>query len=322
LRRGGFYTVYPFVVLYYLLKFRKKYDIIVESENGVPFFTPLFSNLPKILIVHHIHQEVFAEYLSKPLAKLALFIESQVTPNIYRNQKIITVSESTKSDLINMGRDGKGNIEIVNPGVNIPKMRFNKTTNPSFIYMGRLKPYKNIDIAISAFSEVSKKYPEATLTIAGFGEIINDLKSLVSKLGLAEKVKILGSVTEEEKTKLLSESWVAVQPSSFEGWGITVLEANASGTPVIASNVKGLRDSVIDQETGILFPERDSAKLTQAMESIISDPNLRQRLSKNAYQWSQRFNWDDAAAKFEKVLEKEVAGREIFRWDSEVSEAI
>jgi len=322
IRRGGFYTVYLFALLYYLINFRRKYDVIIESENGVPFFTPIYSRLPKILIVHHVHHEVFIRYLKTPLAKLALFIESNITPILYRSLKIITVSLSTKNDLVEKGKAYDQNIEVVNPGVKISDKRFPKTSYPSFIYMGRLKPYKNIDIAIHAFSEVSKKYPEATLTIAGFGEIINDLENLVRKLGLAKVVKILGRFPEKEKLKLLSESWVAVQPSSFEGWGITVLEANASGTPVIASNVKGLRDSVIDQETGILFPERDSAKLTQAMESIISDPNLRQRLSKNAYQWSQRFNWDDAAAKFEKVLEKEVAGREIFRWDSEVSEAI
>lgn len=322
IRRGGFYTVYLFALLYYLIRFNGKYDVIIDSENGVPFFTPLFCRQPKILIVHHVHQEVFRKYLPRPLSKLALFIESQVTPNIYRNQKIVTVSPSTKDDLINMGRAKDESVDIVSPGVNISDRRFPKTANPSFIYMGRLKPYKNIDIAISAFSEVSKKYPESTLTIAGFGEIINDLKKLTNKLNLTEKVKILGRVSEKEKQKLLSESWVAIQPSSFEGWGITVLEANASGTPVIASNVKGLKDSVIDGETGILVPARDITELSRAMEHLISNTRLREMLSRNAYQWSQRFNWDYAASKFEKVLEKEVTERGIFRGIPEVSEVI
>ena len=320
IRRGGFYTVYLFALLYYLIRFNEKYDVIIDSENGVPFFTPLYCRQPKILIVHHVHQEVFRKYLPKPLSKLALFIESQITPNIYRHQKIVTVSPSTKDDLINMGRANDENVEIVSPGVNIPDKRFPKTTNPSFIYMGRLKPYKNIDIAITAFSEVSKKYPESTLTIAGFGEIIGDLKRLVRKLDLNDKVKILGRVTDEERLKLLSESWVAVQPSSFEGWGITVLEANASGTPVIASNVKGLRDSVIDGKTGILVPVRDIAKLTQAMERLLSNSGLREMLSQNAYQWALRFNWEHAAGRFERVLQIAVSERRLLSGRLNVAE--
>ena len=304
IRRGGFYTVYPFALLYYLFHLRGNFDIVVDSENGVPFFTPLFVGVPTILLIHHVHQEVFRRYLAFPLAKLAAFIESKVTPFVYKNNKTIAVSDSTKSDLIEMGRARQEDIEVVNPGVTLPFEDFIKTPHPSFIYMGRLKPYKNIDVAIKAFSTVCKKFPDATLTVAGFGEIIKDLKKQVEKLGLSGRVRILGRVSEKEKVKLLGESWVAIQPSSFEGWGITVLEANACGTPVIASDVPGLRDSVSDGVTGILVPVKDAQALSETMEKLILDKDLRETLSENAGLWAGQFNWEKNADKFLRISEQ------------------
>jgi len=190
------------------------------------------------------------------------------------------------------------------------------------LYLGRLKPYKNINIAIEAFSEISQKQPEATLTIAGFGEIINDLRYQVKKLKLSDKIKILGKVSEEEKLKLLTESWVAIQPSSFEGWGLTVLEANVCRTPVIASNVPGLRDSVKDGFSGILVPVRDAKTLGNAMMKVTEDAQFRQELSENAYKWAEQFNWEFTTSKFMSVVEKEIAKRKILRVKPQVAQSV
>ena len=307
IRRGGFYTVYPLAALYYLLKFRRKYDVVVDCENGVPFFTPLFTNIPSVLLIHHVHQEVFRQHLRLPLAQIALFLESRLMPTLYKNQPIVTISESSKRDIVDRGWSEVSDVGIVTPGIEAAQFRQSgKTDEPSFVYLGRLKAYKNVDSCLAAFANIQKKHPRATLTIAGFGEALDSLRQLADRLGVKDSVTFAGRVDDTTRTKLLAEAWVAIQPSSIEGWGITVIEANACGTPVIASDVKGLRDSVLDGKTGILFPVNNVEKLTQAMESLIMNKALRVKLSQEAYIWSKGFDWEKSAKRFEQILLRRV----------------
>ncbi|HZE86814.1 MAG TPA: glycosyltransferase [Methylomirabilota bacterium] len=304
-RRGGTYTVYLFAFLYYLLKFRGKYDIIIDCENGIPFFAPLFSRRPVILLIHHVHQEVFREFLKFPLKHVAAFLEGKVMPFVYRNKVIITVSDSSKKEIVNLGFTQAENIEVIYNGV---KQVFSeptvKTPEPSFMYLGRLKEYKNIDIAIKAFALLTKDFPTAQLSIVGYGEHELALKQLVEKLHLTAHVTFFGRVTEEEKTKLLSQSWAMLQPSQIEGWGITVIEANAAGTPVIASKVNGLQDSVVEGKTGLLVQLKNIHQFAQAMHQIASEQNYRNELSQQALAWSRNFDWDKSANDFYKLIGK------------------
>lgn len=307
IRRGGFYTVYPFAVVYYLLKLRGHFDIVVDSENGIPFFTPLFVGVPKILLIHHVHQEVFRKHLVYPLSTLAQFLESRLMPYVYQNPLTVTVSESSKKDIVELGLSEEGNIHVVTPGIDTSKFfKLPKSKDPAFVYLGRLKPYKNIDVAIEAFSRLHKKFPKARFTIAGFGESLEELKRLAKKLDLEEAVEFTGRVSDEQRARLLAESWVAIQPSSIEGWGFTVIEANASATPVIASDVRGLRDSVRDGVTGILVSPHDSQALSAAMERLVLDKDLRFTLSENASLWAIQFNWEKCADKFLRIIAQAV----------------
>ncbi len=305
IRRGGFYTVYIWAFVYYILKLRGKYDVIVESENGVPFFTPLYSRLPVILVAHHVNQNVFRENLPRILSSFAQFIEKYLMPLLYREKVIVTVSESSKKDFIKLGFTTGQNIYIVPPCVNSNAFsKTKKTAHPSFIYMGRLKPYKNIDIAIKAFAQVHSQFPKSKLTIAGDGESRGSLSKLVKSLRLKRSVTFTGRISEQKKAQLLAKSWIALQPSSFEGWGITVIEANASGTPVIASKVNGLRDSVIDGKTGILVPVKDPGEMAKAMQMLISKPKKLMQLSRNASEWAKSFDWDNSANTFLSIVYK------------------
>ncbi len=152
-----------------------------------------------------------------------------------------------------------------------------------------------------------KKIPYATLTIAGEGESRKELKKLVQKLKLDEAVKFLGKVTEETKTQLFAKSWVMVQPSRIEGWGITAIEANASGTPVVASNVAGLRDSVNNPHSGFLVSWGDAEKFAQKIELIITDKGVRHQLEKSSLQWAKRFCWEESTEKFTGILNREIS---------------
>ncbi len=301
IRRGGTFTVYLWAFIYYVLKLRGAFDMVIDSENGIPFFTPLYVRVPKFLLIHHIHQDkiIFQGRLPFPLVYLAMFLESKLMPIVYSNSKIITVSESSKQDIVKLGISKAEDIEIVSPGIELSQFSVSKKTPyPSIIYLGRIRPYKNLDIALSAFASVLKKFPNAIFTIAGWGDNVEALRRQTQNLGISESVKFLGKVKESDKPRLLSKNWIAVQPSSFEGWGITVIEANASGTPVIASDVVGLRDSVLSDQTGVLVPVSDVASLSQAIIRLFDNERLRIKLSKNAIQWANKFKWSNLSTKF------------------------
>ena len=255
--------------------------------------------LPVFLLIHHIHQDLFRSGLYFPMDKIALVLEGKLMPLVYRNSRIITVSESSRKDILALGFFKSKNISVVNPGID-PAIFFTspKTRYPSFVYLGRIRAQKNIDVAIRAFASVVRKHPKARLSIAGWGDKIDELIKLTKSLKLAKSVKFLGKTSDKDRVKLLGRSWAMLQPSSLEGWGITVIEANACGTPVIASDVPGLRDSVLHDESGFLVPAKNEFALAEAMKVLIDLPDHRARLSQNAIAWSHNFNWDVKSAEF------------------------
>lgn len=312
IRRGGFYMVYLWAVLYYIFKFRNKFDVIVDSENGIPFFSPLFSTKPVVLLIHHVHQEIFREHLSFPFSEIARFIEGKIMPFVYRNRLVVTVSESSKKEIIKNRIANENNIQVINPGIDMSAVKVSKTLFPSVLYLGRLKPYKNIDVAIKAFSKIAKENEKAKFYIVGEGESRYGLEKLTHKLNLTKQVKFLGRVSETKKNKLLASSWIAVQPSQIEGWGITVIEANACATPVIASRTNGLVDSIQHNKTGILVKLKDVNAFSQAIHELLNDKKKRDFLSKNAKIWTNNFNWNTNSNAFEQILNSAIAKKNTF----------
>lgn len=303
IRRGGHYTVYVFAFLYYIIKLRNKFDVVVDCENGIPFFTPFYVRKPVFLLIHHMHQEVFAEHLRFPFSRIAMLLEGRLMPLAYKGNQIITVSESSKKQIAALKIANVSDVHIVNPGINDEHLaRSEKYHQPTFLYLGRLKSYKNIDIAIEAFAIVLKANPTARLFIVGSGERAGALRKLAEKLHIDASVYFFGFVTEKTKAELLAKSWAVLHPSMMEGWAISVIEANASGTPVIASNANGLKDSIINGSTGILIDVGDTEKMARAMVDIIIDKNYRNILSKQAYLWSKNFAWEKSADQFYRII--------------------
>lgn len=297
IRRGGFFFVYIWAFLYYLKHFRRKFDVIIDCQNGIPFFTPLYVKESVYCVMHHVHQDVFSQYLSKPFAMIARYLEKDLMPSVYKNMKFISVSESTKAEMIELGISPK-NIEIVHNGVDLDKLNpGKKTKEPTILYLGRLKAYKSIDILLEAFKKVYEQNKNVTLIIAGTGDEELKLKKKALELGINDKVNFKGRVSDKEKINLLQESWVLVNPSFKEGWGITTIEANACGTPVVASNVPGLRESVKDQETGILVEYGNSEKLASAIELLIDNQSTREEMITSAINWANNFDWNISAEK-------------------------
>jgi len=298
IRRGGFYFVYIWAFVYYLLRFRGKYDVIIDCENGIPFFTPLYARGKIFLIIHHVHQEVFLTSLKKPLALFAQFLEMKLMPLMYRDIQIITVSESSRQEILEQ------NLTTIDPVViynGVDHERFlpgKKAKKPLIVYIGRLKRYKHISVLLRAMRIITKRFPEAKLIIGGDGEDMRHLKRLARQLDLTDTVSFLGKISHEEKIALYKKAWIFVNPSLREGWGITTIEANACGTPVVASDVPGLRDSVRNPHTGFLVPFGNEKAFADKITLLITDSQLRRKMSKEALNWASQFSWEYSALHF------------------------
>ncbi|MBP9669936.1 glycosyltransferase [Candidatus Woesebacteria bacterium] len=304
IRRGGFFMVYFWAFAYYHFRLRGRYDIILDSENGLPFFTPLYVSEPVFLLIHHVHQEVFRKSLIPPFSWLAQFLEKRVMPLAYRKTEVITVSPSSKAEIIDH-KLTKRVPHIIYNGVDLGTyIPGKKSPNPTILYLGRLTTAKSVHILIHTMTSLIKELPNLECIVAGDGPTRPQLEKLVIKLKLKDHVKFLGKVSEEDKVKLYQSSWVFVNPSLIEGWGITTIEANACGTPVVASNVPGLRDAVSDTISGILVPYGQVGGFTLAISAMLKDAKLRNNLSRGAVSWAKKFDWSTSAKSSIKLLSR------------------
>lgn len=302
-RMGGKHNFNFIVPFYYMTKFRKKdFDIVIDDISKIPLCTPLYIKKPMIGIIHHIHGHTLFKELPFIAAGYVWLSERLLIP-LYKQKKMISVSDSTKEELIEMGIPEK-NITVIYNGYDcngsVPVVN-RKSNIPMITYVGRVKAYKQLDHLIRAFKIVRNNIKNCKLIIAGKGEKAY-LKNIALKLNLNSSVEFHDEVSEEEKFKLLHEAWIFASPSMKEGWGITVIEANACGTLAIGYNVPGLRDSIIDGYNGLLVEAGNIESLANAIIEIIKNEELREELSSNAVEWSNQFSWDKSAEKFEEYF--------------------
>ena len=173
-----------------------------------------------------------------------------------------------------------------------------------------MKKYKSIDHLLRAFQRVAADIPQARLVLIGDGDARPELEALAGRLGVGDRVTFAGYVTEEEKVRLLNAMRVVVNPSAKEGWGLTVVEANACGVPVIASDVPGLRDSVLADKTGCLYEYGDIARLSELLKTVLVDDEMHARLAAGALEWAQTFDWEVSASRMLRLLEEAVKAKE------------
>ncbi|HEX9006332.1 MAG TPA: glycosyltransferase family 4 protein [Bacteroidota bacterium] len=299
LRRGA-RPVFNYLVpgLYARLTRRERFDVVVDDMNKVPFFTPLFVREPLCGLVHHLFgRSIYREV--GPLTSSYVYAMERAALSLYRRRGIpfMVVSPSTREDMLASGF-AERNLCVVPLAVDHALFRptgVPRSTRPLLGYVGRLKRYKSIDHLIASLPAVRQAVPDAGLVIIGEGDDRGRLERLVGQLGLAGAVEFAGFVPEEEKVRRLQEIWCMVMPSSKEGWGLTVTEANACGTPAVASNVPGLRDAVIDGETGLLYPYGDVGALARCAVAILSDSSVRDRMAARAVEFAARFTWEESA---------------------------
>ena len=226
---------------------------------------------------------------------------------------MLAVSNSTQADLIKRGFRAE-RIEVVENGVDAERYRpseeIQRFDKPTFICLGRLKRYKRVDLILDAVARLRDQGLVTKLFVVGRGEQAIPLQRHARGLRLgSDAVEFLGWVSESQKLELLQRAWVHVVTSAKEGWGITNLEAGACETPTVASDSPGLRDSVVDQNTGFLVPHGDTGALTAKLRELVTTPRLRAEMGEAARTFALGFSWDRTADRLEEHLVNAVAAR-------------
>lgn len=308
-RTGNALTVYGLLPLAYLRDFRDRFDVVIDAENGIPFFSPFFSMKPKICVMHHVHQHVLRKHLRFPLSAILVWAERVLMPRAYRNAQFVAVSEDTRREMERYGMAARP-VTVIHNGVSQALHPGTKSPVPTVLTLGRLKPYKRVDAVVRAFARARERIPSAVLEIAGAGDeaVARALRSLVAELGIGDAVRFHGFVDDAQKRALLQRAWVCASASEIEGWGVTVIEANACGTPAVAYAVPGLREAIVHNGSGLLVAEGDD--LAPAIAAVLSDEILRARLERGALARAAEFSWDRAAQAMLEVVAREVVGKE------------
>lgn len=302
IRVGTRYT-FPFLARKYFDAHlaTKKFDLLVEDVNKVPLYTPRWGSVPVVALVPHLFGSTAFKEFPVPLAS-AVWLAERPLGRTYRGVPFQAISMSTAADLAERGIP-RATVEVIYPGIDTvgysPDESVRSPT-PLFAYLGRLKRYKGVHIVIQAFAAM--QHPTAVLEIAGAGDYRERLERLAASLDLGSRVRFLGRIDETEKLRLLRAAWALVFASPKEGWGITNLEAAACGTPVVASNSPGIRESVRDAETGFLVPHGDTRAMATAMLQLAHDPPLVAALGARAREFAETFTWERAADETERHL--------------------
>jgi glycosyltransferase involved in cell wall biosynthesis len=313
IRKGSRSLFNFYVKKEYLNNFKhKKFDIVIDDINKIPFYTPRYVTEPLMAISHHFFgKSIYRE--TNFLSGTYVYLAEKLVDSVYKNTHFAVVSQSTMEEFIGRGFNPELFSIVPNAIAQelFPMKVGEKYSKPTVTYFGRLKKYKSVDHLVKAFALVRKEIPDAQLHFLGRGDFRPYLEKLTKELGIENCTKFFGFISEEDKVKYLSLAHCVVNTSMKEGWGITNIEANACGTPVISADVPGLRDSVLNDESGLLYKYGNIQELAKLLINVLKDNNLRERLSHGAVNWAKSFSWDKSAdlmlEKIDKVIHEQIS---------------
>ncbi|MFI5889688.1 glycosyltransferase family 4 protein [Actinoplanes sp. NPDC051513] len=303
LRRGGRHTVYLRAALTYLAGgcrlgrlasgVRGRPDLIVDVCNGVPFLSPLYARCPTVVVVHHVHREQWPVVFGDWRGRFGWWLESRVAPRVYRRCRYVTVSGATRDELVRLGITG-ARISIIQNGLSRAlDAPVRRATYPCLVVLGRLVPHKRVEHALDALAALAPDLPGLRLVVAGRGWWEPRLREHAARLGVAGRTEFAGYVSERRKHELLSRGWVALVPSLKEGWGLTIMEAAARGTPAVAfRSAGGVCDAIRDGETGLLADDPDD--FVVKIRWLLTDERVRQQMGTAARAYAESFTWTAA----------------------------
>jgi glycosyltransferase involved in cell wall biosynthesis len=300
-RRVGRYSIFPRTMISGVLGHLGRGDGLVEIWNGMPFLSPLWARCPKIVFLHHVHAEMWKMVLPRGLAEIGYAFEHTVAPPVYHRSRIVTLSSSSKAEIVSQLGIPEPQVTVVPPGV---ESHFSpggsRSETPLVVAVGRLVPVKRFEMMIEALVPVKARHPGLRAIIAGEGYERPMLEDLIRKHGAEGWISLPGYVDQAELIDLYRRAWVVASSSLREGWGMTVTEGGACGTPSVVSRISGHQDAVIDGETGILFD--DVSGMVAGLDRVLSDEVLRKRLGVGALDFASQFAWESTARRTLAVL--------------------
>lgn len=305
-RGGGALSIYGHAALR-LLRTTGQFDSVVDCQNGIPFFSPLFMprNIPIVQLIHHVHQEQFRTRFSPPLAAVGRFLESSGAKTVYGQRSIVAVSPSTRLELRKLGFAGPIHV-VPNGTIDIPRVDTARAQKPTIAVVSRLVPHKRLDLLLGQFAVAARSVPKLRMDIVGDGPERARLQQLAMDLGLDHAVTFHGYQPNEVRDELLSRAWLTASTSASEGWGCSVIEAAAWGVPCLAIRVPGIRDSVVDGRTGWLVdtPMELGTAMVEALTAM-SEPDAARDVAAECREWASCFTWDRSTRLLTGVLLEE-----------------
>jgi glycosyltransferase involved in cell wall biosynthesis len=299
-RMGGRGTVFPRAAWAVLRGVGRDADVVLEVINGIVFLAPLWLRKPTVALVHHPHRDLFVGEFGRRRGRfLAAVLEELPLRLLYRRVPFVTISGFARDELVAIDGIPPENITVDYCGVEaVSGATAERSPQPRLLYVGRLKAYKRIELLLDALVEL----PGVTLEIAGQGDHGETLDDEILRRGLGSRVRVHGFVDEATKAELYQRAWVHLSASASEGWSLTVMEAAQWATPTVAMAVGGLRESIVDGQTGLLA--HDAAQLTAHIRELIDNRELRERLGRSAQERAQSFTWERTAATMLEVVRR------------------
>ena len=298
IRLGGELTVYFHVALWLALHGRQ-FAAIIDCQNGIPFFAPLWTRwrVPVVQVIHHVHQDQFATRFSPPMVGVGRFLEGRAARAVYGRRAIAAVSPSTREEL--RTRLGfRGPVFVVPNGTSpAPQWSGLRAADPTIAVVTRLVPHKRVDLLLRQLKTVARQIPSLHVDVVGDGPALPGLLGLVAEMGLSDVVTFHGWQPNHVRDELLQRAWLTTSTSIGEGWGCSVVEAAAWGVPCVALNVPGIRDAVVDGQTGWLIedPGGYGHALADAL-SQLADEEAAKRMAERCQAWARCFTWERSAA--------------------------
>lgn len=287
----------------------EQFDVIVEDVNKIPFFLPWLSKLPHLLVIPHLFgPTVFRE--TNPVFGAYVYLPELLIPKAYKRSRVLAISPSTKDDLVRRGMD-PGRIDVSYCGFDAEPYDLAspppRDEAPRIVHLGRLRKYKGTEYVLRAFARIRETLPDASLDIVGGGPDRPALERLGGELSLGDSLRFHGHMPLEGMVELLYRCRLFLNASPKEGWGLTVVEAGACGLPCVAADSPGLRDSVVDGETGLLVPYADVPAMAEAAIALLTDEPRRAAMGEAAARRARGFHWDTTARETEAMLRELVA---------------
>ncbi len=305
-RRGGRLTVYPRALMYLLSRTGRRADIVIDVQNGLPFFSPLVRRGSIVVLVHHVHREQWQLIYPGPRGRFGWWLESRLAPMMYRRRKYVTVSNASAADLTRIGVSS-ARIQVIQNGIDVPhpSARGPRAAAPTVCVLGRLVPHKQVEHALDAMALLRTEVPGLRLDIVGDGWWRENLERHALSIGVDDIVTFRGYLDEPARDRVLDAAWLLLAPSVKEGWGIAIMEAAAHGVPAIAYTTGGgVRESILDGQTGALVDDFD--ELVVVTKQLLSDHELRLRMASAARQRAGEFEWASSGAKLQDLLEQQI----------------